>query len=157
MTTKKRPGFRNIQIQGKIELADLFEDTFQQSGCNSKGEFLNVLLDDFLNPEEAISKKAEDVEKEKNQIEYTNNLLEEEKHQIENQLDTALSDNIEKDETIEMLQEKIDHYENDMLHSLLNKHKGKRLKFKSTKGEKVEIQINSIEDVYTAIINSIKV
>ena len=46
----QRQGFKNIQIQAKQDFFDLFEDTFEQSGANSKAEFARILIDNYLEP-----------------------------------------------------------------------------------------------------------
>ena len=40
---------RNIQILCRPELQESFNDIFEQSGTNSKGEFLGMLLESYLN------------------------------------------------------------------------------------------------------------
>ncbi len=139
----KYPGFKNIQIQGKIELADLFEDTFRQSGANSKGEFLGNLLEDYLNPDLSMSKKASEKEAENKELSEKLSLL--------------VESNDDKDSEIQELHGRLTHYENDILQSLFIKHKGKRLKFRAISGKMISIEVNNIKDVYTAVINSIKV
>ena len=139
----KRAGFKNIQIQSKIELAEQFEDAFQQSGANSKAEFLGILLDEWLNPDVTSSKKATEAINEKNELF--------EKLQSANDL------NNENEEKIALLTESLNHYENETLMSLLAKHQGKKLRFTSPVGKEIELVINDVKDVYTAVINSIKV
>lgn len=144
MIMSRRNNFKNIQIQGKIELAELFEDTYQQSGANSKGEFLSTLLDEYLNPEEIASKKVEEIEKEKNELSGELQDISREKEEVE------------AENTV--LQERLKHYENEFLTKVFTKNKGKKLQFKSTMtGKKMEIEINDPKDAFTAIIHSIQV
>ncbi len=84
----KRNNFKNIQIQGKNELAELFDDTYEQSGANSKGEFLSILLDEYLNPEEKTSKKVNEIEKEKDDLSEELNLISQEKADLSEELET---------------------------------------------------------------------
>ena len=49
--------FKNIQVQARPDLFELFQDTFDQSGSNSKGEFLGMLLECYLNPDHEIAVK----------------------------------------------------------------------------------------------------
>jgi hypothetical protein len=63
--------FKNIQVQARPELFTMFEDTFQQSGANSKGEFLGMLLENYLNPDydNALKKAQTDFNKEREALE----------------------------------------------------------------------------------------
>jgi len=131
-----RVGFKNIQIQSKKPLADLFEDTYQQSGANSKGEFLHILLNDYLNPDVTFSQKAADAE---------------------TQLSAVSEEKSELLEENEKLKNLLKHYENDILLKVFVKHKGEKLNFRNPAGKKVQIEINEPKDAYTAIINSIEV
>lgn len=139
----KRPGFKNIQIQSKLELFELFEDTYQQSGANSKAEFLGILLEDYLHPESVASSKIGEIEAECNTLSES---LKESKTKIE-----------ELEAKINIKEERLSHYENDDLKKLLKKHYGKKLSFKNIKGKKMEIVINDLRNVYTAIMNSIQI
>lgn len=136
----KRTGFKNIQIQGKSELAELFEDSYEQSGTNSKAEFLNVLLETYLNPVDQESGKVKNLLTEKEEIEKQSVSL-------ENGLTEAQSQ-------IQTLKARLEKYETEFLKKLLEKHKGKTLKFRNPKGERVQITINDLPDVNQAIINS---
>lgn len=125
----QRAGFKNIQIQAKPDLYELFEDTFQQSGANSKAEFQRILLDNYLSPEESNTpalKKAEE------------NL-------------------ILANEEIDMLMDRMALYETEDLKAILNKHKGEKLKFQNSSGKTVNIEINDLPDVFSAILNSVKI
>lgn len=137
----KRPGFKNIQIQAKQDLAELFEDTFNQSDANNKPEFLRMLVDNYLDPDASISAIAENVEKEKNEL--------------SGQLQTVSKENEELENENTVLKERIKHYENDILTKAFTKNKGKKLKFRSTSGKKIELEIKDLKDAYTAIIHSI--
>ncbi|MFA6923109.1 MAG: hypothetical protein WC223_02545 [Bacteroidales bacterium] len=56
-----RKNFKNIQIMAKVELWEHFNDIFMQSEANSKGEFLSMLLENYLNPDyETALKKITD-------------------------------------------------------------------------------------------------
>jgi hypothetical protein len=125
----QRPGFKNIQIQAKPNLYELFEDTFNQSGANSKAEFQRILLDNYLYQEESNSsvlKKAEE----------------------------SL---INSEEEINKLTARLALYETEDLKAVLNKHKGETLVFKNSSGTKMTIEINDLPDVFSAIFNSVKI
>lgn len=137
-----RPGFKNIQIQARHELSELFDDTFNQSGANNKPEFLRILVDNYLNPDTSISKKAEDIEKEKNELSGELQSINQEK------------DEIEAENTV--LKERIKHYENEFLTKVFTKNKGQELKFRSSMTNKwMQVVVNDLKDAYTAIIHSI--
>lgn len=138
-----RAGFKNIQIQAKTDLADTFEDVYEQSGTNSKAEFLGTLIDNYLNPDTTISNKAATIEKQKNEL--------------SGQLQSIETENSELSTENATLKERMKHYENDILNKLFLKHKGKKLKFRNPLGKSVSIEINDLKDVYTAVINSIEI
>ena len=54
------------------------------------------------------------------------------------------------------LKAKIDFYENDILKDFFTANKGKVFDFKNAKGEPLKITINSLQDIYTVLINSFK-
>jgi len=140
-----RKNFKNIQIQGKIELAELFEDTYEQSGANSKAEFLNILLDTYLNP----NSKNENPGKVKELLSEKEN-LEGEKSNLDQELTQSQEEN-------QQLKARLELYENDILKKLLKKHKGKTLHFRNPAGELVNVDVSDLPDVYKALINSIEV
>lgn len=55
---------------------------------------------------------------------------------------------------IKELGEKVSFYENDFLKTVFNKYKFQKIKMNNPKGELVEIEISSMQDVYSVIINS---
>ena len=57
----------------------------------------------------------------------------------------------------EKLKSKVNFYENDFLKSIFKKHKNTHLKFKNSKGEHQEMDIKNIQDIYTILINIVKV
>lgn len=132
----QRKGFFNIQIQSKQELFDLFEDTLAQSGANSKAEFLRSLIDSYLNPEESNTSELRK--------------LEESLKTLEENLRAA---NEEKDKLVSRLEL----YETEEMKAVLKKHKGEKLVFKNSNGEKMTIEINDLPDVFSAIFNSVKI
>ncbi|HBL75114.1 MAG: hypothetical protein A2W90_15230 [Bacteroidetes bacterium GWF2_42_66] len=138
-----RIGFKNIQIQAKSDLAALFEDTYEQSGTNSKAEFIGVLVDNYLNPDSTISLKAATIERQKDEL--------------SGKLQTIENENNDLSSENALLKERIKHYENDILTKLFLKHKGKKLKFRNPVGKLVNIEVNDIKDAYTAVINSIEI
>jgi|GEM_PF-6455900 hypothetical protein len=140
-----RKNFKNIQIQGKIELAELFEDTYEQSGANSKGEFLNILLDTYLNP----NQKTEDTGNVKQLLSEKEN-LEAQKENLDKEMNEAQAEN-------QQLKVRLGLYENDILKKLLKKHKGKTLHFRNPEGDLVNVDVFDLPDVYKALINSIEV
>ena len=54
------------------------------------------------------------------------------------------------------LKAKIEFYENDILKDFFTANKGKTFDFKNAKGEPIKITINSLQDIYTVLINSFK-
>lgn len=63
---------RNVQILCRPELQQSFNDLFEQSGTNSKGEFLGMLLESYLNgteERENLKKDIDSVRSRKAQIE----------------------------------------------------------------------------------------
>jgi hypothetical protein len=52
--------------------------------------------------------------------------------------------------------QKIEFYENDILKNLFTVNKGKTFEFTSAKGETLKVTVNSLQDVYTILINSFK-
>lgn len=125
----QRHGFKNIQIQSKPELYETFEDLFTQSGANSKAEFLSWMIDKYLLPEESSSPSLK---------------------KIEESLINAIK---EKDELIARLEL----YETEGMKEILNRHKGEKLTFKNSGGQKMTIEINDLPDVFSAIYNSVKI
>ena len=53
--------------------------------------------------------------------------------------------------------ERVEFYENEILHTLFYQNKGKTFEFKSAKGEMLKVHIQSVQDVYTVLINSFKI
>ena len=125
----QRQGFKNIQIQAKQDFYELFEDTFEQSGANSKAEFTKMLIENYLNPEESNSKDL-------GKLEESLNLANQEK---------------------EKLSARLGLYETEGLKNILNKHKGEKLIFRNSTGQKMTIEINSLPEVFSAIFNSVKI
>ena len=125
----QRQGFKNIQIQAKQDFYELFEDTFEQSGANSKAEFTKMLIENYLNPEESNSKDL-------GKLEENLNLSNQEK---------------------EKLAVRLSLYETEGLKDILNKHKGEKLIFRNSMGQKLTIEINDLPDVFSAIFNSVKI
>ncbi|MGQ8335654.1 hypothetical protein ACUNWD_03830 [Sunxiuqinia sp. A32] len=137
-------GWKNIQIRAKHELMELFDDSYQQSGSNSKSEFLNILLENYLNPDEAGSKRAAEIEKEKNEL--------------SKQLQTTTEEREKFESENTVLTERLKHYENEFLTKAFTKNKGQTLKFRSTMtGKRIEVTINDLKDTFTAIIHSIQI
>lgn len=56
---------RNYLIQANVskDFKDKFDDTYNESGCNSKGEFQRVLIDNYLNPETIEKSKQIDLDR----------------------------------------------------------------------------------------------
>jgi predicted DNA-binding protein YlxM (UPF0122 family) len=131
----QRPGFKNIQIQAKQDLYDLFEETFRASGANTKAEFLNWLLEGYLNPEESSSKDSK----------------------VQKDLE-AVNDNLNKvNSEIETLKNRLALYETNQLKKIFDEHKGEKLSFTNAHGKKMVIEINDLPDVFSAIFNSVKI
>ncbi|WP_341228456.1 hypothetical protein [uncultured Arcticibacterium sp.] len=57
---------------------------------------------------------------------------------------------------IEVLRAKVSFYENDLLKKALVTYKGKLIPYKDIYGDSKEIQIQTIEDVYTVFIHTLK-
>ena len=54
------------------------------------------------------------------------------------------------------LQKRIEHYENDFLKSLFDKHKNTLIEYKNSNGESRKTEINSLQDIYTVFIQIVK-
>ncbi len=130
--------FKNIQVQSRPELFALFEDTFQQSGANSKSEFLGMILENYLNPdhENAVRKIQSDFSREKEQFENERKSLID---QVNNR--KPFSEEITA-----------------LLTPVLNKYQGKKATFLSKlTNEDEEITVNTLEDVLKTILQTIKI
>ncbi len=57
---------------------------------------------------------------------------------------------------IQNLRRKVGFYENDLLKKAFQTRQGQRLEYKNIHGEKVSKTINQIEDVYTILLDSVK-
>jgi len=132
----QRAGFRNIQIQAKPEMYELFEDTYLQSGANSKAEFQRILLDNYLNPEDSNTSELRKAEESLKTIEENLRIANEEKVKLMSRLGL---------------------YETEEMKTVLKKHKGEKLVFKNSNGAKMTIEINDLPDVFSAIFNSVKI
>jgi hypothetical protein len=55
-----------------------------------------------------------------------------------------------------VLSQKIRFYENDILKALEKNYKGKKVSYINSKGETINLEIQSLADVYTVMINSFK-
>ena len=132
----QRAGFRNIQIQAKSELFDLFEDTYPQSGANSKAEYLRILIDNYLNPEDSNTPDLRKAEENLKISEESLKIANEEKNNLASRLSL---------------------YETEGLKSIFNKHKGETLTFTNSGGKKMTIEINDLPDVFSAIFNTVKI
>ena len=131
-----RQGFKNIQIQSKEDLYNTFDDSFSQSGANSKAEFLRILLDNYLNDEESNTPEL---------------------RKIEEVLSSAKEDLSIATEEREKLADRLKLYETEGMKEILNKHKGEKLTFTNSIGQKMTIEINDLPDVALAIFNSVKI
>jgi hypothetical protein len=130
--------FKNIQVQARPELFATFEDAFQQSGANSKGEFLGTILDSYLNPnhETAVKKVQSDFTREREQFENEKKSLID---QVNNR--KPFSEEIAA-----------------LLTPVLNKYQGQKATFKSKLTNEVEeITVNTLEDVLKTILQTIKI
>lgn len=132
----QRAGFKNIQIQAKPEMYELFEDTYAQSGANSKSEFQRILLDNYLNPEET---NTPDLRKAKESLRIS-----EESLRIANEEKNNLASRLAL-------------YETEGMKAILSKHKGEKLVFTNSGGQKMTIEINDCPDIFSAIFNSVKI
>jgi hypothetical protein len=57
---------------------------------------------------------------------------------------------------VEELKTKVAFYENDFIKNAFLKHKGKTIEYRNSHDKNVSTTVNRIEDVYTIIINTIK-
>lgn len=55
-TKSKGKSFENITVAVKKETKEIFEDLYNESGANSKGEFINMLIQQFIEPETVTEK-----------------------------------------------------------------------------------------------------
>jgi hypothetical protein len=130
--------FKNIQVQARPDLFTLFEDTFQQSGANSKGEFLGALLENYLNPdhESAVRKVQTDFGKEKESWENEKRSL------------------VEQVGSRKQFSEEITAF----LTPVLDKYKGQKATFRSQLTKEVEeITVNTLEDALKVILQCTKI
>jgi len=132
--------FKNIQVQARPELYDLFQDTFEQSGSNSKGEFLGVLLETYLNPDhESVVKKLQssfDKERE-NFVREKQNLIDQANQNQKETFSPAIM---------------------DFYKPILDKVKGQTVKFPDRKTNELKVlEVNTVEDVINIILNSIEI
>lgn len=130
--------FKNIQVQARPELFTLFEDTFQQSGANSKGEFLGILLESYLNPDhESVVKKVQ-------------NDFGKEKESWENEKKSL----VEQVGSRKQFSEEVTAF----LAPILDKYKGQKAIFRSQLTKEVEeITINTPEDALKTILQCTKI
>lgn len=130
--------FKNIQVQARPDLFDSFQDTFEQSGANSKGEFLGMLLECYLNPDhESVVKKLElNFEKERAAFEKEKQAL----------IDQVNARSMFTPEITAMLQ------------PVLDNNKGQTARFTNRKtGETEEIEVNTLEDILIVILKSVSI
>ncbi|MGV6862590.1 MAG: hypothetical protein ACWA41_12525 [Putridiphycobacter sp.] len=83
-----RKGQTNISIAVNHSIKEKFEEWYQESECNTKGDFLNTLLNDFIDFDrtefEKQRKKAEILENRQDFIEKNLNVFVEKGHIIIN-------------------------------------------------------------------------
>lgn len=60
------------------------------------------------------------------------------------------------DSLIKACKDKVNFYENDILKELFIANKGKTFDFTTAKGASLNVKINTLQDVYTVLINSFK-
>ena len=58
---------------------------------------------------------------------------------------------------IQQLEGKVNFYENDFLKRAFSKYKGQTITTKNRQGREIDIEINSIEDVFTIFLNSVNI
>lgn len=143
----QRAGFKNIQIQSKLDLFEQFEDAYEQSGANSKAEFLRIILDNFLNPEDVDNTSRKKIGAELKQLEAD--------HAIE--IGKVRDELKSKSEEVESLKTRLSLYETDKMKTILANHKGEQLRFTNSEGEKINVVIADLPDVFTAILNSVEI
>lgn len=132
----QRPGSKNIQIQCRQDFYELFEDTFQQSGANSKAEFARTLIDSYLNPEESNSADLRKSEEALRTSEENLKIANEDKQKLLTRLGL---------------------YETEEMKAILKKHQGEKLVLNNYQGKRVSIEINDLPDVFFVIFNSVKI
>lgn len=126
--------FKNVNVKVRIELAEVFQDAFEQSGANSKGEFFGNLLENYLNPDH--DSKLKDRKEMIENLEIANAALREQVQDYERSLQVF----------------------NDKLIPILENHIGENVEIKDSEtGAKKTIEINSIDDVFQVIMNSVKI
>ena len=127
-----KEGFANIQIVGRVVLRDDFEDIYIQSGANSKGEFLRMLLNNHLHPQ---------------------------KEQPNDETITNLHNVVEaKDSALDKLEKRLAIYEkNPVLQQILHKLKGTEYKFRDNQRHNRSIFVNEVKDVFTIVMLTLKV
>lgn len=161
--TYMNKNFVKVQVQARPEIAQKFQDAFEQSECNTKGDFLTKLLNYWLNPQidQDNIKKIQELESilERKGIEYLSRLDElEELIEEQSNAQDALS---ESKETLAMsneeLQNELNHYRRH-LSPLLVKYLGQEVRPRHpiTK-RRIRRVIHSEKDVMDVIMNSIKI
>lgn len=82
------------------------------------------------------------------------------RHSLQNQAPKSTSELAPKIEMqkkqIQQLEAKVNFYENDFLKSIFNQYRGQTVPFQNNKGQSVQLAVNRIEDVYTILINTVK-
>ncbi len=134
-----KKGFKTLSVMVKEDFAQHFEEVFLESGANSKGEFLSMLIESFINPdyETAINKAV--------------NLKDAELSRLLSQKEAELNElknsfEAEADEYRKRL-----HFYDSSLSSLYNATKGKTLDV-----GKGKLTINSPEDIQNLMVKSFK-
>jgi antitoxin component of RelBE/YafQ-DinJ toxin-antitoxin module len=81
------------------------------------------------------------------------------RHSLQNQTPRSTSELASKVEMqqkqIQQLETKVNFYENDLLKSAFRKYQGETVPFQNNKGQSVRLTVNSIEDIYTILVNSV--
>jgi len=137
-------GFSNIQIVAKNEMKIEFEDIFQQSGANSKGEFIRILLDNYLQPETLVNKSKAENQAKFDSLRQQIATMEQQNHETNQSLQTTQTE-------LQQAKETESFYEKS-LQPFYEKINGKEL----TVGNR-KIVVNSVKDIFTIMVQSFKI
>lgn len=157
-----KKNFINVQIQARPEIAKKFQEAYEQSECNSKGDFLTHMLKSWLHPE-IDQDNVRHIEQLEVQLNHLEALHAQQKEKLEQEFSetnyalrqqTQYSDQLEKE--IHGLKEQLNYF-HKQLSPYLEAHRDKvvRVKNKVTK-RYIRRKLRRERDVFDVIMNSLK-
>ncbi|MDA3929362.1 MAG: hypothetical protein PF541_10420 [Prolixibacteraceae bacterium] len=155
--------FLKVQVQARPEIAQKFQDAFEQSECNTKGDFLTKLLNYWLNPE-IDQENIRRIDELENTIEQLKQVHTQQIDELEH---TINSHEFQQDqlyrgnENLEMEKESVKSqllYFHQQLSPILAKHQGEVVQVKNSITKRyIKRNINRERDVFDVIMNSINI